>query len=267
MKTNIAAFGGDPDNITIFGESAGSMAVSALMASPLTHGLFQKAIGESGAVLNPGRPQTALAEAEQTGLKFAETFLGATALEKLRAMSAEQVLAAATKSRDAFRVQLVTDGWFLPESATAIFAAGQQTHVPLLAGWNLDEGGWGGFFGKDAPTLANYEARAKTQFGDRAGAFLKAYAATTDAAAKRAAADFNGDQFIGYGTWKWLDLHRQTGGSPVWRYNSSRSCPLPPRPSREPSRALRTPAKSNSFSKSCRRRNSTGSPSITRFQI
>ena len=226
VKKNIATFGGDPDNVTIFGESAGSAAVCALMASPLAHGLFQKAIGESGAILNPNRPSVSLAEAEQTGLKFAERALGTTSLEKLRAMPASQIIAAATKKDDAFPVRLVVDGWFLPDTGKAIYSTGRQAHVPLLAGWNLDEGGWGGFFGKDAPTLANYQAQAKTQFGSRADAFLQAYAATTDAEAKRAAADYGGDQFIGYDTWKWIDLHRQTGGSPVWRYKFEQKLPI-----------------------------------------
>ena len=62
-------------------------------------------------------------------------------------------------------------------------------------------------------------------FGDQAGAFLQAYAATTDAGAKRAAADYGGDRFIGYGTWKWIDLHRQTSGAPVWRYKFEQTLP------------------------------------------
>ena len=136
VKRNIAAFGGDPGQITIAGKSAGSEAVSALMASPLARGLFHRAIGESGAMFpTPSRAPASLDDAERAGSEFMRK-AGATSLAKLRSMSAKQILAAAP----GLGFRPVVDGHVLPKSPAEIFAEGAQNDVPLLAGWNKDEG-------------------------------------------------------------------------------------------------------------------------------
>jgi para-nitrobenzyl esterase len=147
--------------------------------------------------------------------------VGAASLAQLRAKPANELLQAAAKSNGPFNFRFGPnmDGYFLPTDVATIYAEGSQSHVPLLAGWNADEGKAMVLMSPQRPTAKSFVEQAHARFGDQAAEFLKLYPAATDAEALTSAETLAGDSFAAYSTWKWLDMQRTTGNSPVYRYH------------------------------------------------
>ena len=180
VKANIAAFGGDPNNVTIFGQSAGACITAALVGSPVAKGLFQKAISESGAWAGLTAAKMVTREDAEKRSVDAMAKLGVKSLAELQALPADQVAKLG-------RAQgIIVDGWIVPEDQSITFAQGKQNKVAVLLGSNGNEGGSFGPPGGANVTAEAWKAGAAQRWKDLAELGLKAYPAATDAEAKAA---------------------------------------------------------------------------------
>lgn len=178
VKTNIAAFGGNPDNVTIVGESAGAQSAGILIASPLTSGLFKRAILQSSGWMGFNiNSQPGLANREQKGIEWMRK-TGATSIAQLRQSSTQQIFENFPNEGS-----VNTDGYLLPKDASLIFAAGNQQAVDVLVGSNSNEAA---FFGPGQQTVVALHNYGQSRFGMLADKFLRLYPADSDSKAHAA---------------------------------------------------------------------------------
>jgi para-nitrobenzyl esterase len=213
IQRNIAKFGGNPNNVMVFGHSAGASNLASLMASPLAKGLFHRALAQSGGLGN----QPPLAQAEEAGVKFAES-LGVHSIAQLRAKSADEILNARRILNGP-----VVDGWVLPEGVYSIFAAGKQNDVPLIAGSVGDDGPGAGMPAK----AAEVPAWAKDNYGSLADEFMKVFPAKSDTETAKSSHDLRRDRSL-VGARDWLSVQSQTGKSKAYWYLFNHASPMPP---------------------------------------
>ncbi len=220
VKENIARFGGDPDKVTIFGHSAGGVAVNLLAASPVAKGLFHRVLCMSGGSFGPlrtsneggaGMGSPALKLAESTGEAFLKK-LGAADIKAARAMSAEAIQKNIAGATGGGGFRPVADGYVVPSDLYSIYQARRFNDTPILVGNTSNE------LGRGNATAAQFEKQIKSQYGLHADAILSVYPHSTDAEAAKSSTGISRESSFSWSTWTWARLQSEKGKGKAFEY-------------------------------------------------